>query len=135
MFGSLVSRTGLTRRSALNVLQFKSLSNKVSENLVSITFVDHEGKRYPCRALKGTNLVEAARSCGVVIETQCNGEVSCPTCHVVVPAEVDLPVASQYEDYALSFANDRAKRSRLGCLFTVDKFDGTIVYVPKLTPW
>ena len=100
----------------------------------SITFLTHEGARYPVDAEPGTNLMQLAISNDVPgILAECGGGLSCATCHVHVHrgwlGRLEPP--TQLERDLLEFAVGPDETSRLSCqLVFRAELDGMLVRIP-----
>lgn len=103
--------------------------------MVTITFVDQDGRVTPVRAEPGVNLMEAAvRNDVAGIEGECGGALACATCHVHIPDEWQgvTGEASPDEREMLAFGVGVDDRSRLSCQITVTAaLDGITVLTPR----
>ena len=103
--------------------------------MTQITFVTHDGTRYPLEATKGATAMEVAvRNSVPGIDAECGGACACATCHVYVDdawTEVVGPPEPMEEDM-LDFAYEMKPTSRLSCQIRLgDDLDGLVLTVPE----
>merc|ERR1712048_449526 len=111
--------------------------SSVAQNMVRVTFVDHEGMRYGGLGLRGSRLIDAAVRAGVPLQHHCGIHDPCVAFHIVPAREVrdTLPAASEDEKHLIeTLITDAPDGSRLGCQMAIDKFAESVVFIPKLTP-
>ncbi|MFC0590743.1 2Fe-2S iron-sulfur cluster-binding protein [Novosphingobium aquiterrae] len=105
--------------------------------MVKVTFVAHDGRRFPVEIASGMTAREAALFNDVPgIDGDCGGQCACATCHVHVdPTWIDrvgcLSDGSMEADL-LQFAEGTTEESRLACQITLDdRLDGLLLHVPE----
>ncbi|KQT57408.1 MULTISPECIES: 2Fe-2S iron-sulfur cluster-binding protein [unclassified Aureimonas] len=103
--------------------------------MTEITFVTHDGTRYPLQAAPGATAMEVAVKNSVPgIDAECGGACACATCHVYVdPAWVDAVGSPEaMEEDMLDFAWEMKPTSRLSCQIKVGPaLDGLVLHVPE----
>mmetsp|Transcript_8866 Transcript_8866/g.18936 ORF Transcript_8866/g.18936 Transcript_8866/m.18936 type:complete len:187 (+) Transcript_8866:58-618(+) len=105
-----------------------------SEETITVTFVDKEGKDHTVKAPIGKNLLEVAHDNEVDLEGACEASLACSTCHVIVENEEyfkRLPEPSEDELDMLDLAFGLTETSRLGCQVIASReLDGLRVRIP-----
>lgn len=102
--------------------------------MVSITFVQPDGRRQQIQAEPGTSLMANAKAKGVDgIEAECGGSMVCGTCHVYLAEPVYRmigPVPAMEADM-VEYVIEPRPTSRLSCQVTVSEaMEGMEVHVP-----
>ena len=102
--------------------------------MTTITFVTHDGARYPLAAADGATAMETAvRNDVPGIEAECGGACACATCHVYVdePWREAVGEPATMEEDMLDFAVDLRANSRLSCQIRIrPALDGLVLHVP-----
>lgn len=105
--------------------------------MVKVTFVAHDGRRFPVEIGSGMTAREAALFNDVPgIDGDCGGQCACATCHVHVdPAWIDrvgrLAEGSMEADL-LQFAEGTTQESRLACQIAIaEDLEGLVLHVPE----
>lgn len=102
---------------------------------MQIAFRLKDGSERKVDAPAGQSLMRAAVTNGVPgIEGECNGELNCGTCHVVVEQHwwAHLSGRSDDEDAMIEFLDRPSATSRLSCQITLGpELEGLIVDVPE----
>ena len=100
-----------------------------------VTFIAHNGKRFPVDAPVGLSLMRAAIDNNVPgIDGDCGGQCACATCHVFIEAPWNALTGSrtEREDEMLNFAAELRDSSRLACQIEMtDALDGIEVTMPE----
>lgn len=101
-----------------------------------ITFVGPDGTATTLEAQLGQSLMELARDNDVRgIVAECNGGLSCATCHCYLPEDLGstVPGPSEMEQDMLDFAAaERRPTSRLSCQVIVTaEMDGAVIELPE----
>ena len=101
-----------------------------------ITFLEPGGTSRTLDAEVGQSLMELARDNGVPgIVAECNGSLSCATCHCYLPenAAFEVPGPSEMEEDMLDFAaSERRETSRLSCqVIVTEEMDGAVIELPE----
>jgi 2Fe-2S ferredoxin len=105
--------------------------------MVKVTFVAHDGRRFPVEIGSGMTAREAALFNDVPgIDGDCGGQCACATCHVHVDprliGRVGCLVDCSMEADLLQFVEGRTEESRLACQIKLDeRLDGLVLYVPE----
>lgn len=103
--------------------------------MVTITYLDTDGRETAIDVEEGQSLMEAAVRNGVAsIEGECGGALACATCHVYIPQEWQIVTgeASEDERDMLEFGVDVDERSRLSCqIKATAAMDGMTVLTPS----
>ena len=101
----------------------------------SVKFIEHNGKEHVVEGDNGDSLMVIATSNLVPgIDTDCGGECSCATCHVLVDDAwmTKLAPISETEESMLDLNPDREPNSRLSCQIPLsDDLDGIVVNLPE----
>jgi len=102
--------------------------------MVSITFIQPDGRRQTIEATPGESLMSRAKLLGIDgIEAECGGSMVCGTCHVHLPASTYAalgPVPSM-EAEMLEYVIDPDATSRLSCQVEVtEALEGAEIRVP-----
>lgn len=104
--------------------------------MVTITFIDADGRKRNVEVKPGLTVMEAAVQNGVKqILAECGGAVSCGTCHVYIsePWISKVPLPDDGEDDMLEYVLERKEGSRLSCQIRLtEQLDGMIVYLPRV---
>lgn len=100
-----------------------------------ITFLEPDGTTRSVAAQIGQSLMELARDNDVGgIVAECNGGLSCATCHCYLPDDVasSVPGPSEMEQDMLDFAAaERRPTSRLSCqVIVTEAMDGAVIELP-----
>ena len=100
-----------------------------------ITFIEPDGTEKTVESRVGQSLMELARDNDVRgIVAECNGGLSCATCHCYLPEAVAdaIPAPAEMEQEMLEFAAaERRATSRLSCqVIVTDAMDGMRVELP-----
>jgi 2Fe-2S ferredoxin len=103
--------------------------------MVSITFIQPDGRRQTIEAVAGESLMSQAKAMGVDgIEAECGGSMVCGTCHVHLADAVYQaigPVPLMEADM-LEYVIDPSATSRLSCQVKVDPaMEGMEVRLPN----
>ena len=102
--------------------------------MVTVTFVDPDGRSTTLDGAAGQSLMEVGRRAGIAgILATCGGCCACATCQVLVdPAWIDrVDPPSLEEADMLEFAAGRGPASRLSCQIRLhQEIDGLSVHVP-----
>lgn len=102
--------------------------------MITVTFVEADGKRIEAQASAGDTLMQAAVAAGVsAISAECGGAGACGTCHCVLPQDWfnRLPAPGRDEADMLDFVIDPQPTSRLSCQVAIgENMDGMEVLVP-----
>lgn len=96
--------------------------------------VTHEGETKHIDAAMGLSVMEILRQAGYPILGECNGSVSCATCHVIVAKEWfdKLPSQSEDEEDILDTVFNLEATSRLSCqIMMYDTMDGLALSIPE----
>lgn len=104
--------------------------------MVTINFIDKDGKTTQIEAQEGLSILEVAHQNDIPLEGACDGSLACSTCHVIVdPTFYDmLPPPSEDEEDMLDLAFGLTHTSRLGCQIILSKaLDGITVRLPGAT--
>jgi len=113
------------------------MKDPVSEDeVVSVTFVDKEGKRIFIRAKVGDNVLYLAHRHGIELEGACEASLACSTCHVYVQTDFlgNITEATEKEEDLLDMAPGLKENSRLGCQIVLHKgLDGLELTLPSTT--
>ncbi len=86
------------------------------------------------QANAGDRLLEVGQAAGMALEGTCEGQMACPTCHVIVAKDWfgQLPEASEDEEDMLDLAADVHPTSRLSCQILLhEELDGLEVRIPR----
>lgn len=100
----------------------------------NLVFIEKNGNRNEVEVPVGYSVMEAAQMYGIDIEGACEGVMSCSTCHVIVESNwyINLPPASEDEQYMLNLTMDLTNFSRLGCqIIMTCELDGLVVRLPR----
>jgi 2Fe-2S ferredoxin len=103
--------------------------------MVTITYIEHDGRCHLVDVAEGKTVMEGARDNGIPgIEADCGGACSCATCHVYIEQDWVsklLPPDNQ-ETEMLDFALETDPiTSRLTCQIRVTaSLDGLVVHMP-----
>ena len=98
-----------------------------------VRFIAADGSIREVEAQPGDRLLDVAPANGQPREGTCEGQMACPTCHViVVPEDFDrLPPASEMEEDMLDLATGATRTSRLSCQIWLDAtLDALTVRIP-----
>ncbi|XP_055610549.1 adrenodoxin-like protein 1, mitochondrial [Uranotaenia lowii] len=109
---------------------------KSEDEVVNITYIDKDGKRFPVRGKIGDNVLYLAHRYGVEMEGACEASLACTTCHVyVIGDHLDrLPASEEKEDDLLDMAPFLKENSRLGCQIKLTKeLEGLELQLPLAT--
>jgi 2Fe-2S ferredoxin len=102
--------------------------------MVSITYIQPDGRHVAVEAKAGMSLMEAAVKNNVPgIEAQCGGACACATCHVYVEESWQTAAGEpeMMERSMLEFAAHPGPGSRLACQITLtDALNGLVVRIP-----
>lgn len=101
---------------------------------VNITFFDNEGNDRELSCTSGATILQIARQFDLPLEAECEGTLSCSTCHVVIDSEFygKLKPASVDEGDLLDTAHNVTCTSRLGCQVHVNaELDGMKISLPS----
>jgi len=101
-----------------------------------ITYVSHQGDRYPIEVPIGNSVMEGAVLNGIDgIVAECGGNCLCATCHVYVEEQflpLLSPIGEEQDAMLDSTASERRSNSRLSCQIPVRaELDGLIVHMPE----
>lgn len=111
-----------------------SQDTQQAEALLSVTFVQTDGRRQVCRVRPGETVLDAALDNGVPgIVGQCGGGCTCATCHCYVaePFRRHLPPPHPDESEMLAYVWHPGPGSRLACQIPMSaELDGLVVTVP-----
>lgn len=105
--------------------------------MIKVTFVAHDGHRFPVEIGEGLTAREAALFNDVPgIDGDCGGQCACATCHVQVDPEwidrVGRLAEDSMESDLLQFAEGTTAQSRLACQIKLDaRLDGIVLHVPE----
>ncbi|CCA93869.1 2Fe-2S iron-sulfur cluster-binding protein [Novosphingobium sp. PP1Y] len=105
--------------------------------MIKVTFVAHDGHRFPVEIGEGLTAREAALFNDVPgIDGDCGGQCACATCHVQVdPAWIERVgrlADDSMEADLLQFAEGTTAESRLACQIRLDAgLDGLVLHVPE----
>ena len=102
-------------------------------NLIRVHFITAKGERVDVEAAAGTRLLEVGQAADMPLEGTCEGQMSCSTCHVIIPREWfdRLPPASEDEEDMLDLAAGVTRTSRLSCqILLVPELEGLEVRIP-----
>ncbi|ALC44987.1 Fdxh [Drosophila busckii] len=109
---------------------------KSPDEIVNITYVDKDGKRFKVQGKVGDNVLYLAHRHGIEMEGACEASLACTTCHVYVQNRYldKLNEADEKEDDLLDMAPFLRENSRLGCQIMLDKsMEGMELELPKAT--
>jgi 2Fe-2S ferredoxin len=98
-----------------------------------IIFVYPDATERTVEAQNGLSILEIARKYDVPLEGDCEGSLTCSTCHVIVAPEwyAKLPPAIEDEEDMLDLAFGLTPTSRLGCqIIMSDALDGLRITLP-----
>jgi ferredoxin len=101
--------------------------------MITVTFINAEGKSKEVQGVEGQGLLELAQSAGQPLEGTCEGQMACSTCHVIIDKDRfgKLPQAVEDEEDMLDLATGARRTSRLSCQITLTPaLDGLVVHVP-----
>jgi 2Fe-2S ferredoxin len=105
--------------------------------MIKVTFVAHDGRRFPVEIGEGLTARDAALFNDVPgIDGDCGGQCACATCHVYVdPLWIDrvghLADGSMESDL-LQFAEGATTESRLACQITLEPhLNGIVLNIPE----
>jgi ferredoxin len=101
--------------------------------MITVTFINAEGKSQEAQGVEGQGLLELAQSAGQPLEGTCEGQMACSTCHVIIDKDwfAKLPQAVEDEEDMLDLATGARRTSRLSCQITLTPaLDGLVVHVP-----
>lgn len=101
--------------------------------MITVTFINAEGKSQEVQGDEGQGLLELAQSAGQPLEGTCEGQMACSTCHVIIDKDWfdKLPQAVEDEEDMLDLATGARRTSRLSCQITLTPaLDGLVVHVP-----
>jgi len=102
--------------------------------MVTVTFVESNGKETVVDAPAGSTLMETAVKNGIGgILAECGGACTCATCHVYIDLAWADKVGSATgdEEEMLTLAIDPAPNSRLSCQVALSAdLDGLVVNIP-----
>lgn len=105
--------------------------------MVSLTFIAHDGRRFPVEIGEGETAREAALFNDVPgIDGDCGGVCACATCHVHVDRSwidrVGRLEDGSMEAELLQFAEGANAESRLACQITLGtELDGLVLHLPE----
>ena len=103
--------------------------------MVSVTFIEPDGKEHVVEVLEGTSLMHAAVQKLIPgIEAECGGALACATCHIYVDAgwQDKTGKPSPMEEDMLDFAYDMRENSRLSCqIVLTEALNGLKVHLPE----
>lgn len=105
--------------------------------MVKVTFVAHDGRRFPVEIGTGETAREAALYNDVPgIDGDCGGMCACATCHIHVdPTWIDRVGRREegsMEADLLQFAEGATAESRLACQIKLGmKLDGLVLHLPE----
>jgi 2Fe-2S ferredoxin len=102
--------------------------------MVSITYIEHNGKPHTVEVSAGLSVMKAAVDNGIPgIDGDCGGACACATCHVYVAEQWRhlTGEASQDEKDMLECAIELKESSRLGCQIPLSEaLNGIVVHMP-----
>jgi ferredoxin, 2Fe-2S len=102
--------------------------------MVSITFVQPDGRRQRIEAELGVSLMANAKALGVGgIEAECGGSMVCGTCHVYLPAPLhgSIGPVPDMEAEMLEYVIEPQATSRLSCqVIVTEAMEGVEVGLP-----
>ncbi len=101
--------------------------------MITVAFINAEGKSQEVQGVEGQGLLELAQSAGQPLEGTCEGQMACSTCHVIIDKDWfdKLPQAVEDEEDMLDLATGARRTSRLSCQITLTPaLDGLVVHVP-----
>lgn len=108
----------------------------MSQETVTIYFVQPDGTKLPVEAPVGLSVLEIAHQNSVDLEGACEGSLACSTCHVVVDDAFydSLPEATEDEEDMLDLAFGLTETSRLGCQIIITaEMAGMVLKLPGAT--
>ena len=101
--------------------------------MITVTFINAEGKSQEVQGVEGQGLLELAQSAGQPLEGTCEGQMACSTCHVIIDKDWfgKLPQAVEDEEDMLDLATGARRTSRLSCqIVLTPDLDGLVVHIP-----
>jgi ferredoxin len=101
---------------------------------INIIFSDNDGNEQELSCRAGTTILEIAREHDLPLEAECEGMLSCSTCHVVVDEKYfpKLPSIGRDESDLLATARNPTCTSRLGCQVRIDaSLEGMRISMPE----
>lgn len=101
---------------------------------VNVIFTDGEGNEQELSCTEGASILEIAREFDLPLDAECDGTLSCSTCHVVIDEESysKLTPAGVDESDLLETAQNVTCTSRLGCQVHIGAhLDGIKVSMPS----
>ena len=107
----------------------------MSKPNVTVIISDAEGNEQELSCKDGSSILEIAREHDLPLDGECEGTLSCSTCHVVIDPDYygKLPVASTDEEDMLSVAHNVTCTSRLGCQVRVHaNLNGIKITLPEV---
>jgi len=126
----------LHQTTACHAGEYEMQDPKSEDEVVNVTFVTKEKKRFPVRGKVGDNLLYLAHRYHVEMEGACEASLACTTCHVYVDDEFykRLPEAVEKEEDLLDMAPFLQPNSRLGCQIVLSKeLEGAVFTLPQAT--
>ena len=103
--------------------------------MVTITYIEFNGKKHEIDAEPGATVMEGAKNNGIPgIEADCGGACSCGTCHVYIDAAWVAKVGprNSLENATIDFAFNVENCSRLACQIKItEELDGLVVRLPE----
>ncbi|XP_012219386.1 adrenodoxin-like protein 1, mitochondrial [Linepithema humile] len=116
--------------------EYEMQDPKTEADVVNVTFIDKNGKKFSVRGKVGDNVLYLAHRYEIEMEGACEASLACTTCHVYVHHDYTekLPIAEEKEEDLLDLAPFLKENSRLGCQIILTKeLDGIELRLPKAT--
>ncbi|KAL3869970.1 hypothetical protein ACJMK2_042590 [Sinanodonta woodiana] len=135
-YGHISTRYFHRKNSQLRHGEYEWKDPKSEDEVVSIVYIDKNGKRYPVKGKIGDNAMYLAHRHGIEIEGACEASLACCTCHVYVQQKYhsQIPEPVEEEEDMLDMAPFLKDNSRLSCQIILTKeLDGMELTLPPAT--
>lgn len=104
--------------------------------MINVTIADLTGTEQQLNCKEGATILQIAREHDVPLDAECDGSLSCSTCHVILDEQSYAKLSSPGTEECdlLDIAFNRAPTSRLGCQVCVTSaLDGIKITLPGST--